>query len=646
METKNRSGWGLPVIVAVGVFAYYCATLKLSAAPQQRRREILQRLHGGTSPRTLLEEGYTRAELVDAGVPRTSLALLSSPSASLATAESRDGRSVSQREASQGGRSGRPASAECGFFSWLYGSLVSVVGTIQAASETIVENLRGRGTSPGTRDGKATGFCDTDASAKTPPVPPAELTSSGAARPTSVRLAPVLLRGRGTVEKPSESAPSEHSCPRAPGGAVQVRIAALSAAVTRGYTEESCTCRYPLDVMRFLHEDGSRLSIMAESCAAVESDGGGVVTTAAYVQRSLARARAAADASKAYFKVKLSTAARNIATTVMESYVNAHVGPSPVVLACFYLVSHGVAYIIQLQTHTGVYEERLSDLLYTAQSARLYERDSSSPCGHNVFQMQIAGVESRYFLDVPVDLVVRAPAQSSSYRSTLTLSPSSGGRSSVLWNAKVEIRPANSTATASLPGASTLLRDAHVLITLTLHHADHAPTTFPEPLKQVTARRASTADAATPVDAYASSSLTLLLPPPEQFCTKVCEHPHDPFVTLFIAAAVSSETDLFELELRCMNDIHKQDLCAFFAYLETLFLTPSGLKRTANGAGQAAFAVDGLAVAPPETSLRIDGVQVREGSWLVARWLYADSAVFPRELEQYRRTFMGEVSVG
>jgi hypothetical protein len=658
MDSRSKGGWGLPVIVAVGAFAYYCTTLKLSADPQQRRRAILQRLYDGSSPQTLLDEGYTRAELLDAGVPR---AALSSPSTNAAP---RGSPSASFSDLSRYGSSEQhPNNSDGGAFHWLHDTLLSVNNTIQAVSCTLANNLRGRSASTSLGDSKASLREASLRHTTSSPVSASEAASNNKCtiHSPSVRLAPSLFLKPSKVEMSIESVSPERTRSRTPGGALQAHVAALSAAVARGYSEESVTYRYPLEVLRFLHEDGSRLSVMAESCAAVENDAdSNGMTTDLYVQRSLARARAAADTTKTYFKVKLSTAARNIATTVMESYVNMHVGPSPVILTSFYLVSHGVAYTIQLQTHTGAYEERLSDLIYTAQSARLHESEGDSTMtrtgsksnegsnrrGHNVFQLRAPGSDGAYTLQVPVDLVARAEEPANGRRSSLTLTPSGGSQSNAAWYAKVEVRSLNLWPTPPLDGA-TLLRDDHVTITLTMDHIISASTPMgdtPAPLSSVTARVASTDDAAAPINAYVAPSLVIPLPPPEQFCTTVCEHPHDPFVTLFITTASDEVMDVFEVELRCMTELHTRELEVFFAYLASLFLTPSRPQRKLNGVGQDTFAVEGLAAAPPETSLRVYGVQVSEGNWFVVRWLYADSAIFPRELEQYRRSLVDDVS--
>lgn len=648
MDVKGKSGWGLPILVAVGVLAYYCTTLRVSPDPQHRRQAIHRRLYDGASPRTLLQEGYTRAELLEAGVPSSSLSPRSPASPS---------------DASRSGQSDIfSASPDDGVFAYLCGSLAHVSQTVCAASDALVSGLRGRS--------RSTSFADTKTGPAEPamgdyltkaappsPSPPAKAVCSRAAHFTSIRLAASLMKLRGEAPAAAAAMSSTTTSPerarsRTPGGATQVHLAALSAAVTRGYTEESATHRYPLEVLRFLHEDGSRLSLMAESCAAVARDDGGCAfRTETYVQRSLSRAQAAADDAKTYFKVKLSTAARNIATTVMERYVNVHVGPSPVILAAFYLVAHDVAYTIQLQTHTGAYEERLADLLYTAQSARLVSVDSAAqrrgiPSGHNVCVLQLDGVAALYAVELPVCLVchVAAPVDGHA-RSRLTLTPSSGGDGMVCPSAVVEVHPRTSS---DIPprGARTLFGDAHVVITLTTAQCEVAGT-WSTSLHQVTAWCASADDGAAATDlsshAFHSAFFTLPLPLPELFCTTVCEHPHDVFVTLFIAPATSPAADPVEMELRCVNGLRPDDLDAFFAFLRALFITPSHPQHTVNAAGQKVFAMEGLAVSPAETSLRVYGVEVAEGSWLVMRWLYADSTVFPRELEQYRRALTDEV---
>ncbi|TPP53341.1 hypothetical protein CGC21_38625 [Leishmania donovani] len=607
MDNRGKNEWGFLVVLAVGAFAYYLSTLKPSPDPEKRRKEVLRRLNDGASPLMLLKGGFSPAELLNAGVPREALRSLYPVSSSILSSQ------TPRREA-------RGRSPSTPGFSCAYEPLVVATGTMRDVSEALNDGLRSRSMSTSVSDVR-------------------EVTHGHTARSTTVLSARSYWQSaenlpNGSRRSPARLAahmrlsPAQHefydcnsmercSATLTPVGTIRVRVAALSATIACGYSGESAVYHHPLEVLRFLHEDGSRLSIMAEDCSTLKSDE--VLTTEVYVKRSLARARAAADDAKTYFKVKLHTAARKIATTVMESYVNIYAGPSPVILAGFYLVKGNTAYTIQLQTHTDAYEERLADLLYTAQSARLQGagETAGSRCGggrgRNEYHVQAEGVDRVYVVEIPVDVVVRGPTAPHAARSELILTPCrSGGDTGAPWNATIAVCP-NAAREHAENGERRhnvipLLHDAHVLIELIV---------------------------------YIAGSLTIILPPPEHFHTVVCEHPYESSMTLFITSVTSAE--LFEMELRRLSHMNEDSLEQLFSYVETLFLTPARPRRSMNAAGQACFSVEGIAVSPAKTTLWVYGVQLREECWLIFRWLCAASAAEPPELEQYRRELVKSI---
>ncbi|KAG5490819.1 hypothetical protein JKF63_00941 [Porcisia hertigi] len=440
-------------------------------------------------------------------------------------------------------------------------------------------------------------------------------------------------------------------------GAIRVRVAALTAEITPDYMDDCAFYNYPLEVLRFLHEDGTQLSIMAENCSTFDSDA--PLTTETYVKRSLVRARALAEATGTIFEVKLFTAARNIATTVMESYVCTHVGPSPVTLDTFYLVQDNMAYVIQMQTCTDTYEERLSSLLYAVQSARLHGADRTGGIwpprrrGRNKYHVQVEGVDRIYVVETPVDVVVRAPTAPHAARSELSLTPSSRGcdpRAS--WKATVTVSPntvsERKTDKEREHNVISLLCDAHVSVELTWHMAGSAsadPTlstpSLPPALVAVTAHEATAKDGDFLNSVYRSAHLTVPLPPPEHFDTVVCEHPYGSSLTLFITPVNAAE--LFEVELQSVSDMNDHSLGQLWSYVESLLLTPIHPQRSTNTAGQACFYVEGTAASTTKTKLWVGGAQLSKERWLLVRWLCADSAVVPRELEEYRSELLQRI---
>ncbi|CAG9584212.1 conserved hypothetical protein [Leishmania major strain Friedlin] len=647
MENRGKNEWGFLVVLAVGVFAYYLSTLKPSPDPEKRRKDVLRRLHDGASPRMLLKGGFSPAELLNAGVPREALRSVYPVSSSMLPSR------TPRREA-------RRRSPSTPGFSYAYEPLMLATDTMRNVSEALNDGLRSRSMSTSVSDvrevthghmARSTTVLSTRSySQKAENLP----TSS---RRSSVRLAARMRLSPAQHEFYDCNSIERSSATRTPVGTVRVRVAALSAAITCGYSGESAVYHHPLEVLRFLHEDGSRLSIMAEDCSALKS--GEVLTTEVYVKRSLARARAAADSAKTYFKVKLHTAARKIATTVMESYVNIYAGPSPVILAGFYLVKDNTAYTIQLQTHTDAYEERLADLLYAAQSARLQGAEETAGSwsrggrGRNEYHVEAEGVDRVYVVETPVDVVVRGPTVPHAARSELILTPcSSGGDTGAPWHATIAVCP-NAAREHAESGERRhnviqLLQDAHVSIELIVYTADSAaagttssPPPLPPPLAAVMAREATTADRQLSSSVYRSAELTMALPPPEHFHTVVCEHPYESSMTLFITSVTSAE--LFEMELRRVSHMNEDSLEQLFSYVETLFLTPARPRRSMNAAGQACFSVEGIAVSPAKTTLWVYGVQLREECWLIFRWLCTASAVESPELEQYRRELVKSI---
>ncbi|TPP49492.1 hypothetical protein CGC20_18845 [Leishmania donovani] len=607
MDNRGKNEWGFLVVLAVGAFAYYLSTLKPSPDPEKRRKEVLRRLNDGASPLMLLKGGFSPAELLNAGVPREALRSLYPVSSSILSSQ------TPRREA-------RGRSPSTPGFSCAYEPLVVATGTMRDVSEALNDGLRSRSMSTSVSDVREVTHSHTARS--TTVLSARSYWQSAENLPNGSRRSPARLAAHmrlSTAQHEFHDCNSMERCSATltPVGTIRVRVAALSATIACGYSGESAVYHHPLEVLRFLHEDGSRLSIMAEDCSALKSDE--VLTTEVYVKRSLARARAAADDAKTYFKVKLHTAARKIATTVMDSYVNIYAGPSPVILAGFYLVKGNTAYTIQLQTHTDAYEERLADLLYTAQSARLQGagETAGSRCGggrgRNEYHVQAEGVDRVYVVEIPVDVVVRGPTAPHAARSELILTPCrSGGDTGAPWNATIAVCP-NAAREHAENGERRhnvipLLHDAHVLIELIV---------------------------------YIAGSLTMILPPPEHFHTVVCEHPYESSMTLFITSVTSAE--LFEMELRRLSHMNEDSLEQLFSYVETLFLTPARPRRSMNAAGQACFSVEGIAVSPAKTTLWVYGVQLREECWLIFRWLCAASAAEPPELEQYRRELVKSI---
>lgn len=232
--------------------------------------------------------------------------------------------------------------------------------------------------------------------------------TSPAASTSSALPTPHPLHRKPLYSSVSVDAPSAIT-PLGIRGSYQVRLGPLSVVVRPGFTLESDDYRYPLQCYRYRHKDGSLLTLMAEECSAM----GQPVFIDEYVFRSIDATRAAAERSKAFFKVKLNVDAREVVTTVMEKYVNLHIGPVPIVVASFFAVCGSLALTIQLQAHMAQYHDHMPDLFATVQTARL---DASaarqlamvSRGGQCTYALEGGGDAFGFLLTAPTSVLVRA----------------------------------------------------------------------------------------------------------------------------------------------------------------------------------------------------------------------------------------------
>lgn len=649
MDYRRIHYWRAAALFLGSIFLfYYFSHIGASSSKRRRCLQIHQRRRAGATVVELLDEGYSIDELLTAGVLTNKDLQLSPSSPPL--------KEVKSDEASS--RAVSPFST-----SSVIGAAAHVFKVAKCAARATSSSLLSRvhdQSSPRSQYSGSSGYDSTAPSQVS--FYAAQYDGVDRRLNTPKRMSVRLKSSFATrIRAESDEARSSPSCSRTrtPVGTFRMQVGLLSVAISRGYTEESASYRFPLEVLRFLHEDGSRISFMAEDCAAVGSNG--EWTTLQYVQRSIERARVASEGAKTYFKVKLLTAANRIATTVMESYANFHVGPIPVMIASFFLVHQGIAYTIQLQTNGNCYEARLADLLHSVQTARLAhdgESISARCCPHyrgkTVFTVLCCNAVHAYCIEVPIDCHVTEPPWVSGQRSVrkLLITP----RLSTSWKGEVTIvevgldgareKEAHEEAeTAKLISQQMLLSDVHHTITLSIFATissdcqELSVITFPV----ITARSSSDADTQLPLYRYTSANLTLPLPLPSYFQTTVCEQANEESISLFITAIKTGDT--FEAELHFTMYANEEEYQRFIAYTKSLFLTPSHPIYTVNSGSQESFSVEGLAISPHETTLRIDGVRLGSNRWMMVRWLYADSSIFSRELQQYCECLVGNVTL-
>ncbi|EPY27196.1 hypothetical protein STCU_02756 [Strigomonas culicis] len=411
-----------------------------------------------------------------------------------------------------------------------------------------------------------------------------------------------------------------------------VQVGDLTVRIGRGFVEDSASTRFPVDCHQFVHEDGSFICVMAEQLCCVREG----LTTQAYAERSLARIEAAALAAKTFFRLKLQTEAKKVVTTVMETYVNFHIGPSPIIVIAFFLVHGPMAYVIQLQCLANEYEKRLADVLACVQSARLLGAgDTRMTRGSNV--LTVVDADGHAAFEVYVSPL-------------FAVSTDRGGRlrlehhSTTAWWGILTTREepvdvGEKAVWALLEGKvffhcftdDERLEEAACMEIESLLAPELC---FANKLSE------------RPLDLYCYVSLDLNVPLPDLtvYEVSVCEHSADAFVTLFIKPKTRMDFT-FEMELRTVAVVD-ENMEPFMLYLESLFLTavsPS-LSRGTDGAER--ISVEGIAAHGCDAMLVIEAVRLGESEyWLVVRWMFGGCDPLPSDLDRYTEQLLYGITV-
>ncbi|CAD2213275.1 hypothetical protein AGDE_08203 [Angomonas deanei] len=401
-----------------------------------------------------------------------------------------------------------------------------------------------------------------------------------------------------------------------------VQVGALMVHVQPSYTEEILPYRFPVEHKCFVHPDGSRLDIMSEDLAAAES----AFTSEAYATQCVEHVAAAAERNKTYFKLRSNTTADTIVTTILDRYVNFHLGPSPVIVMAFMLVENHKAYTIQIQCQSDEYKGRLGDILACAQSARLLTGDLR-PAGRgcNVLTYRVdAGPQ--YKVRIPVDFIVTTPVEGElhlQYR----FDSLKTWKGIVTNSQKSPNKDEDEKQCMELPGGKLFLFiyfDVKELSPAIKSEVDHL-------LASITVTPEETLSSV--LHYYESDELCIPLPNLAAYVVNVCEHANDTFVTLFMEEG--STGALFEMELHTVV-IAEEQMEKFILYVETLFLTAAKPSIVKNASGQDRISTEGMAAIEEEMMLVLDAVRLSGEHWLVVRWTYAGCDPLPRPLEQYR----------
>lgn len=432
------------------------------------------------------------------------------------------------------------------------------------------------------------------------------------------------------------------------GGRVQAQVGKLCVQLSRGYVEEVSQYRFPIESHLYRHSDGSQLTLFAEECSAVD----GLLSTELYAARSVDRIRTVAEKQKVFFKLQLLARASAVVTTAMEMYANLQLGPSPIMIACFFLVRDGVAYVIQLQAYPNEYEERLPDLLATVQSASLLLDGCGVGMqphtrGHNVFHLQDKTQSRSYLIHLPTEFVVQRACDECRHVLTVRHRVSRTWRGRIVADTVQPNRGADERGNGEqeYPLYITLLPDevyfyvqedteAQVEVMDVVYRLITSPQTKATPLLS----------AALPpgeANCYVSPELRVPLPLCDSFLTRVCEHAGDRFITLLIRTP--NEAELFEVELQALYFASSEEYNSFLRALSTLFLTQVHPKKSKRADKKERTSVEGLSATAPDTTLLMDTLRVSPNIWLVARWVFSDSCVVSQSLQCYRDRLLDDV---
>ncbi|EKF30053.1 hypothetical protein MOQ_006143, partial [Trypanosoma cruzi marinkellei] len=406
------------------------------------------------------------------------------------------------------------------------------------------------------------------------------------------------------------------------------------------FTQESIMYRFPIELKRYVHTDGSRITLVAEDLGNVEVS----MTTESYKTRCIERARKEAVQQQTYFKVQHDTLASDIVTTVMERYVCIYIGPSPMVTVSFFLVQNHIGYIVQLQSHANDYGLHLTDFLYTIQSVRMekFPRVVSGKVRHAL--LSSLGGEA-YLVDLPPQFIVT--------RTKVTDFLSLQYRHATAWSGEVLTwAPKKRNATNQDNGnhSSRVNHDNDNVITLipgklfiVSHWQSNSEVSVTvmdevkELLEAVSAFSTTIVGKGLPSSLYVSSSLEMPLPPIQSFTTNVCTHTADPLITMFVLAKDAGifELEVGTLEVSGITELTHRLNCSLSKSLRLQHGETASGKRKLTFAGEA----------EKNMTFRLDAVHSSyDDLWFTMKCLHVSGTKLPGDLLQYLESALDVLS--
>ncbi|ORC85551.1 uncharacterized protein TM35_000341630 [Trypanosoma theileri] len=397
-------------------------------------------------------------------------------------------------------------------------------------------------------------------------------------------------------------------------------IGNLTASIVSSFTMESAFYRFPVELKRYIHHDGSMLTLVAEDLSATREN----ITTEVYKMKCIERVRAVAEQQQTHFKIRYDIPASTVITTIMECFVNISTGPASMVTAVFFLVQDHMGYIIQLQTHVDDYEARLADICRTLQSAKIAPIPRQ-PVGQQEHAL-LSGMRGEVFLvSLPLHFIVT--------RTTIGNTLALCYRHSDEWSGQIltwepELKSEQKEHDDEV---YVLIPDKLYLVSY-WHSGGATHVNIIEEVKLLLAEISTTVVAEEnrdlPTSRYVSKVLEMPLPPIDMFTTCVCNHTTDPFVNLFLE---SEDKEMFELEVGTLSLTEITDLPLL---VNPLFSQPP-LQRMGSAAGGK---VTVMFVGETENgmTLHINALQITCANiWFVVKCLHTTKNEMPDALRRY-----------
>ncbi|ESL08293.1 hypothetical protein TRSC58_04006 [Trypanosoma rangeli SC58] len=404
----------------------------------------------------------------------------------------------------------------------------------------------------------------------------------------------------------------------------------LAMNVSGSFTREAATCRFPIELKRYVHVDGCSITLVAEDLGNVE----GNMTTEAYKTKCIARVQEEAARQQTYFKVQYDTSASKIVTTIMERHVCLYLGPAPVVVTTFFLVHNHVAYIIQLQSHLDNYGPRLTEFFLTVQSARLEKVPRVVP-GKVCHTLRSGNGEEFYRVCLSPQFIVTSTNVNNvlmlSYRhanewsgEVLTWAPQKGKASGNKFNEDTDAGCDGDDVITLIPGKLYLASRWNSCAKLGATVINDVK----ELLEAVSVSSGEITGKHLPPSLYISEALEMQLPSIQRFTTNVCIHTADPFISMFVR---TKDAGMFEFEVGAFGEQELGELerTGFKRMGKLVFLRR---EETASGKSKVVFVGD----TGKKTMLRIDAVHCPgDDFWYALKCLYVEENKVPEELLQY-----------